>query len=141
MEFFGLTQYGVSSPIKDMLRPDYVEPDKPPKNLMEVEDKSGQKFSERIKELDCYIGFADGFSYRSYDRMDRMKKKHVIKPVGSFDMYRYPGTTSMEYGWWLSDPSLKDDEWFKPRKKRPLTTSEMSRFTDHCLKIDKYYRW
>lgn len=139
MEFFGLTRYGVTSPIKDVLRSYYIEPQKPPKNLLEVEDKSGQKFSERIKELDCYIGFADGFAYGSNDRMNRMKKKHVIKPFGSFDVYVYPGITSMEYGWWLSDPYLTD-EWYKPRVKRPLTTSEMSRFMDHCLRIDKSFQ-
>lgn len=140
MEFFGMTKYGVASPIKDMVREEYVEPETPPKNLLEVEDKSGQKFSERIKELDCIIGFADGFAYRSNDRMNRIKNKHIIKPFGSFDIYKYPGITSMEYGWWLSDPSLKDAEWYKPRVKRPLTTTEMSRFIDHSLKIDKYFR-
>lgn len=140
MEFFGLTEYGVTSPIKDMVRPDYEEPQTLPKNLLKVEDKSGQKFSERMKELDCYIGFADGFAYRSNNRMNQMRKKHVIKPFGSFDIYQYPGVTSMAYGWWLSDSSLTD-KWYKPRNKRPLTTSEMSRFTDHCLKIDKYCRW
>lgn len=140
MEFFGLTSYGVTSPIKDMVRPDYVEPENPPKNILEVEDKSGQKFSERIKELDCYIGLADGFAYRSNDRMTRMKKKHVIKPVGSFDVYQYPATTSMECGWWTSDTSLKE-EWYKPRVKKPLTTSVMSRFLDHCLHVDKYFKY
>lgn len=124
-----------------MMRPDYQEPEKIPKNLLEVEDKSGQKFSERMKELDCYIGFADGFAYKSNDRMTRMKKKHVVKPFGSFDIFLNPGLTSMEYGWWMSDPYLKTDEWFKPRIKRPLVNTEMSRYTDHCLKIDKNFRW
>lgn len=140
MEFFGLTSYGLTSPIKELVRPDYVEPDKPPKNILEVENRGGRKFYETIKELDCYIGFADGFAYKSNDRMSRMRKKNVIKPYGSFDMYRKPAITSMEYGWWMSDPYLSE-EWYKPRSKRPLTTSEMSRFTDHCLKIDKYFRW
>lgn len=33
MEFFGLTAYGVSDPIKDMMRPDYQEPTEPPKDI------------------------------------------------------------------------------------------------------------
>lgn len=140
MEFFGLTSYGVSSPIKDMVRSDYVEPEKPPKNLLETENKSGQSFSERIKELDCYIGYADGFAYGSNDRMYHMKKKYVIKPFGSFDIYHCPAVTSMECGWWFSDPCLTE-AWYKPRTKCPLTTSEMSRYIEHCLHVDKNFRW
>lgn len=33
MEFFGLTSYGVSDPIKDMMRPDYQEPTEPPTDI------------------------------------------------------------------------------------------------------------
>lgn len=32
MEFFGLTSYGISAPIKDMLRDDYTEPENPSSN-------------------------------------------------------------------------------------------------------------
>ncbi|KAJ8975871.1 hypothetical protein NQ317_015204 [Molorchus minor] len=61
------------------MRPDYKEPVKPPTNLLEAGDQT-KSFAERIKELDCYIGFTDGYAYRSWDRLSRMKKKYVIKP-------------------------------------------------------------
>ncbi|KAG5875465.1 hypothetical protein JTB14_028840 [Gonioctena quinquepunctata] len=137
MEFFG---NGYSNPIKDMMRSDYKEPDTPPKNAFEVENKSGQNFSERIKELDCYIGFTDGYAYRSWDRLTRMRTKYVWKPVGPTDMYRYAGATSMEHGWWISDPDLVG-EWYRPRTIRNITTSEISRYISHCLKVDKHYKW
>ncbi|KAJ8927019.1 hypothetical protein NQ314_020582 [Rhamnusium bicolor] len=130
MEFFGLTSYGFSDPIKDMMRTDYKEPDKPPTNLLEDGD-SGKNFCDRIKELDCYIGFTDGYAYKSWDRLSRMRTKYVFKPVGPYDMYRYSGATSMDYGWWQSDPvlasTLNTENWYKPRVFNPITTSEMSR--------------
>lgn len=76
MELFGLTSFGVY----------YIEPVKSPKHLLEVENSGDQKFFETMKELDCYIGFTDGFAYKSNDR-SRMRKKYVIKCEGSFDMY------------------------------------------------------
>ncbi|CAH1183684.1 unnamed protein product [Phaedon cochleariae] len=139
MEFFGLTSYGSSSPIKDMMRSDYQEPEKPPQNILDVENKFGYTLSERIKELDCYIGFTDGYAYRSWDRLTRMRRKSVLKPVGPTDMYKYPGINSMDYGWWNSDPDLSRD-WYKPRVFHSQMTSEMSRFYNHCLKVDKYFK-
>ncbi|KAJ8951722.1 hypothetical protein NQ318_012572 [Aromia moschata] len=143
MEFFGLTSYGVGDPVKDFMRPDYKEPEIPPTNLLEAGDDS-KSFCERIKEIDCYIGFTDGYSYKSWDRLARMKKKYVIKPVGPCEMYKYPGVTSMNYGWFQCNSDLKnintDDNWFKPRTRYPVTTSEMSRYIDHCLKVDKHFK-
>lgn len=37
MEWFGLTLYGISDPIKDMMRPDYTEPTVPPTFFEAVE--------------------------------------------------------------------------------------------------------
>ncbi|KAJ8925439.1 hypothetical protein NQ315_009272 [Exocentrus adspersus] len=129
MEFFGLTSYGVSDPIKDMMRPDYQEPTSPSDNTLTA--SSDKSFCEKIKELDCYIGFTDGFAYRSWDRLTRMRKKYVFKPVGPYEMYLYPGANSMEYGWFHSDPSLdfpsSSDNWYKPRKTYPMIASDVSR--------------
>lgn len=38
---------------------------------------------ELITILDCYVGHADGFAYKSYDRLVRTRKKGIIKPVGT----------------------------------------------------------
>lgn len=35
-----------------------------------------------MKELDCYLGPADGYAYGSYERLTRMRKKKLWKPVG-----------------------------------------------------------
>lgn len=42
MEFFGLTKYGSSDPIKFYMRPDYKEPLNPP-NLLELINKGIHK--------------------------------------------------------------------------------------------------
>ncbi|XP_023311428.1 uncharacterized protein LOC111692009 [Anoplophora glabripennis] len=130
MEFFGLTAYGVSDPIKDMMRPDYQEPTEPPKDIHS--DDSKGNFCERIKELDCYIGFTDGYAYRSWDRLTRMRKKYVFKPVGPYEMYLYPGVNSMCYGWWYSDPLLERNKsspnWYLPRNTYPMTGSDISKY-------------
>ncbi|XP_030767333.1 uncharacterized protein LOC115891072 [Sitophilus oryzae] len=144
MEFFGLTSYGFSSPIKDMLREDYREPEKPDSSNLEANSKDKRSFSEKIKEVDCYLGPADGYAYGSNDRLMKMRKKYIFKPVGPCDIYRYPGVNSMNHGWWQYDQDLaklsKEDNWFEPRIRHSITTSEMSRFTNHCFSIDKYFR-
>lgn len=84
MEWFGLTIYGVPDPIKDIMRPDYVEPTVQP-HINEIIAKGSKKtFSELIAELDVYLGTADGYAYRSYDRLLRMRNKGMFKPVGNF---------------------------------------------------------
>lgn len=47
------------------------------------QDGAKPNFSQLISELDCYIGHADGYSYGSYDRLLRMRKKGIVKPVGN----------------------------------------------------------
>lgn len=46
-------------------------------------------------------------------------------------MYLYPGTNSMHYGWWYSDPLLECDKsshkWYKPRNRYPMNVSDISR--------------
>ncbi|XP_050306323.1 uncharacterized protein LOC126743329 [Anthonomus grandis grandis] len=143
MEFFGLTQYGFSNPIKDMMRDDYKEPKKPPEGEAESE-KMKKSFGEKIKELDCYIGTANGFAYGSSDRLLRMRRKYMWKPVGPFEMHKYPGVNSMNYGWWNYDPALTclpaEENWYRPRVTHSITTSEMSRFINYCLTMDKYFK-
>lgn len=135
-----MTSYGFSDPIKDMIRPDYKEPvEKSPINFEEVKRRSGQMFSDSVKELDCYLGNVDGYAYGSWDRLSRMRRKYVIKPVGPGDMYLYPGTSSMKCGWWMCDPDLKDG-WYKPRMVYGVTTSEMSRYLNYCMSIDRSFR-
>ncbi|KAH1003860.1 uncharacterized protein LOC109534301 [Dendroctonus ponderosae] len=143
MDFFGLTQYGSSNPIKDMLRDDYQELQEPPTTYIDNE-YDHRTFAEKIKELDCYIGTADGYAYGSEDRLYRMRKKYLFKPVGPTNMFKHPGTNSMNYGWWNCDPELsklsKEENWFKPRVVHSINTSEMSRFINYCLTIDKFFK-
>ncbi|XP_057655472.1 uncharacterized protein LOC130893406 [Diorhabda carinulata] len=140
MDFFALTSYGFSSPIKDMIRPDYIEPQAPPKNPLDAETKIKQTLSERIKELDCYLGHADGYSYRSYERLSKSRRKYVIKPDGPIDMYNYPGTTLMQIGWWVTDPILKESDWQKTREFHPRPNSDLSRYIEICMKKDKAFK-
>lgn len=47
MEFFGLSKYGFSSPIKDMMRDDYVEPENPPRSNEENKRRKIYLFSKK----------------------------------------------------------------------------------------------
>lgn len=97
-----------------------------------------------ITELDCYIGHADGFAYGSYDRLTRMRKKGIPKPagnkiiydativkvdpIGPNNMYKYPGSDAMKFGFWRDDPFIVGQTWYKPAKFHPAKTSEMSKY-------------
>lgn len=138
MEWFGITCYGVADPIKDMIKEGYREPEVQP-NIRNVIDGDPTKtFTELVRELDCYSGRIDGFAYRSADRLRRMRKKGMFKPVGPCEMYRFPGTDSMKYGY--CDPALLGKDWYKQRVFKPNPTTEISRFLDEAKKSDKYFR-
>ncbi|KAI4467087.1 sulfide:quinone oxidoreductase [Holotrichia oblita] len=91
-------------------------------------------------QLDCYVGRVDGYAYHSNDRLHRMRKKGTFKPVGPLTMYKYPGCTSMDYGWWRLDPALKDQTWYLSQTNYPQPVSEHTRFIDHQLKVYKVFR-
>ncbi|XP_017774676.1 PREDICTED: uncharacterized protein LOC108561316 [Nicrophorus vespilloides] len=116
MEWFGVTKYGASDPIKDMMRSDYEEPTVQ-KDLFEAWKAGLLKgsFVEWIKEIDIYIGQADGYAYKSYDRLLRMRNKGTFKPVGPTEMYRYRGCSSMATSWFLDDDALKKETWHNTR--------------------------
>lgn len=80
-----------------------------------------------MAQLDCYIGHADGFAYRSYDRLCRMRKKGVFKQCGPTDMYQYAGADSMKPGWWMSDQQLKKEQWFWPVKEYRKMPTDVTR--------------
>lgn len=74
MEFFGVTQNGVSNPIKDIMREDYKEPHAPV-----IKDKTKEiDYGEELRELDCYIGHADGYAYKSNERLRYMRKNMLL---------------------------------------------------------------
>ncbi|CAG9763313.1 unnamed protein product [Ceutorhynchus assimilis] len=145
MEFFGLSQYGVTDPIRDILRDDYKEPTITIGfGAPDQEITDNRHWSEKIRELDCYLGNADGYAYGSQDRLTRMRRKYMWKPVGPVDMYKYPGVNSMNFGWWHFDPELtkltREQDWYKPRVRNSVVTSEMSRYVNHCLTVDKFFK-
>ncbi|KAF2899723.1 hypothetical protein ILUMI_06449 [Ignelater luminosus] len=140
MEWFGITLYGFPDYFKDLMRPDYKEPEVQP-DLYEVIAKgTNKRFTELVSELDCYIGRADGYAYKSYDRLIRMRKKGMFKPVGPTDMYNYPGTDFMRPGFWLADPDLKGETWYKPRTFQPKPYTEISQYVHAAKKIDKFFK-
>lgn len=87
-----------------------------------------------VKEIDIETGIMDGYSYGSKRRMDNQRKIGFHKPdgdkikninknlsklnfLGPIEMYKFPLTNNMDYGWWMGDEDLKDDKWWLPRKR------------------------
>lgn len=42
-------------------------------------------------------------------------------------MYKYSGTDSMNPGWWIQDPAIIGEKWYKPCTAHSISTSPMSR--------------
>lgn len=103
MEFFGITSYGASDPIKFYLKPEYKEPKYMPKisdvikegkiwvqykiiclkqTYWSIIGKYQRPFTEAVRELDIYSGILDGYAYRSVHRLSKLKKKGFPKPIG-----------------------------------------------------------
>lgn len=139
MEWFGITCYGVPDPIKDLVRDDYHEPEDAPPSKDIVLNNPTKPLTELVKQLDCYIGPIDGYAYRSHDRLARMRIKGTAKPVGPYEMYRRPATTSMNYG--FCDPDLIGKSWYKQRDFRPRPRTDIGKFLDAAKKVDKYFRF
>ncbi|KAM3960197.1 uncharacterized protein ACR2FA_005829 [Aphomia sociella] len=147
MEFFGLTLYGPQNYIKDSMREEYQEPyskDEVKPLMQKIEmystmPKQIQKPDvDTIRLIDCYIGRVNGFAYGSSQRYIKMKRKGVIKPVGPSDMYRFPTTTAMEYGWWQHDPEIALSTWSNtyPRYPQPMSPNTLT--LDKVRKNNKY---
>ncbi|CAH0560047.1 unnamed protein product [Brassicogethes aeneus] len=134
MDFFGLTGMGASSPIRDTMRPDYQEPSVKPDlaETLKKANEEGKPLSEVVREADVYIGFVDGFSYGSYDRLTQMRSKAILKPVGPQEMHAIPATESMKFGWWYNDCKLpkyeSEPNWYKRETQFALNSSDMTKF-------------
>lgn len=83
---------------------------------------------ELMAQLDCYVGHVDGYAYRSYDRLMRMRKKGVFKPKGPLDIYQYPGTDAMKTGWFLNDERLKRTNWHRTVTEFRKIPTDVTRF-------------
>ena len=77
--------------------------------------------------LDPYLKVGDGFSYGSYERLDKQRKKCLFKPVGPTDIYRVAPTSGQEIGFWINDDSLKDAKWMKHEKNFGSRRSDMTK--------------
>lgn len=102
--------------------------------------QSSKSLAETMAELDCYIGHVDGYAYCSYDRLIRMRKKGVFKPKGPVDIYQYPSMSSMTHGWWLTDEKLKNEKWFLPVKEYRLVPTDVIRYYQEALLIDRCFK-
>ncbi|KAJ0181387.1 hypothetical protein K1T71_003472 [Dendrolimus kikuchii] len=147
MEFFGMTHYGPQNYIKDSMRTEYKEPiiKEEVKPLVEkvivystLPTKIVRPDIDVIRVIDCYIGRVNGFAYGSTQRFIKMKRKGVIKPVGPCDMYRFPPTTSIEYGWWQHDTDLLSKTWYKLEHRHPQPASPNTLILDKVRKNNKY---
>ncbi|KAK9872325.1 hypothetical protein WA026_017140 [Henosepilachna vigintioctopunctata] len=136
--FFGITSLGVNKPIQAMMREDYQEPKEKVdiRNLMKMKNFH-KSFAESMSVLDESHGYADGYNYSSYDRMRLQKRRGTHKIVGPKDMYRYPGVSSMEFGWWLDHPDM-DYSWVG-EKRHSKPTSERTKYVDHMRKVYKFF--
>lgn len=141
MEFFGISLYGYPDFIKELMRPDYKEPEDLAEPLPD-HMQGGHKptYSELLTKLDCYLGHCNGYAYKSYDRLIKMRNKGIFKPVGPSDMYKYPGTRAMEFGFFLADPALCCETWHLRESDNYCPQSDVHKFFKDALKIDKLFR-
>ncbi|XP_059048973.1 uncharacterized protein LOC131844184 [Achroia grisella] len=145
MEFFGLTTYGPQNYIQDIMNKEYEEPSSKDevKSLMQkiimystIPKQIQRPNIDVFSLIDCYLGRVNGFAYGSAQRFIKMKRKGVIKPAGPSDMYRFPPTTAMEFGWWQYDPELTS--WHHTHPRYPQPASPNTLILDKVRKNNKY---
>ncbi|CAK1600181.1 unnamed protein product [Parnassius mnemosyne] len=138
MEFFGYTMCGPQNYWKDIVRENYREPtcDNDVKNVLrKISKQSGSNANELNNG---YVGELNGFAYGSFQRLAKMKRKGVIKPINPFDIYRYPPTSSTEFGWWQRDTALTDATWYQAFPRYPQPVSPNTLILDKVRKNNKY---
>ncbi|XP_018322029.1 uncharacterized protein LOC108734831 [Agrilus planipennis] len=140
MDWFGITCYGVADPIKDFMDPNYNEPVKM-ENVFEKLKRypAGTRLNDISTDFDPYLGTCDGYAYGSFDRLDKMRKKGFLKPVGPLEMYRKSGTGQNDFGFFLKDTELMGKDWHYTKRLSRIN-SEMTNFFNECLKSNKYFR-
>lgn len=107
-----------------------------------------------MAKLDCHVGNVDGYAYGSYDRLSRMRKKGVFKPIGPSDMYKYPGTDSMKYGWdqFVNEatdamtrktlsPITYDKNWCRTTTEYRKLLTDVTRYYQDALLIDRCFKF
>ncbi|XP_068629133.1 uncharacterized protein [Battus philenor] len=160
MEFFGFTMCGPQNYLKDVLKEDYHEPvsEEDVKKIFEKLVKNYYFYFFLNVNTDCsttqskllsfhpkrpgysgsHGGELNGFAYGSFQRFLTMKKKGVVKPVTPFDMYRFPPTSSNEFGWWQFDTRLITENWYEVSPRYPQPVSPNSLILDVVRKNNKY---
>ena len=110
---------------------DYEEPKKLPdfKTILEARlaREPTRSFSEIYNTFDPNLKMGDGFSYGSYERLYRQKKKYLTKPVGPENIYYLAPTCGQEIGFWINDNSLREAAWMKHEKTFGTRRSEISK--------------
>ncbi|KAK9886806.1 hypothetical protein WA026_018459 [Henosepilachna vigintioctopunctata] len=122
------------------LKSDYEEPTDMEKHKKELLDSGKATFHEILREVDAQYGMCDGFNYGSNGRYATTTMKHVRKPVGPMELFRVPATESMNYGFWMADPVLKCDPWYKCRETFHRANCEIVKYVERGLQIDKMFR-
>lgn len=129
MSFFGLTQLGYQNTIKSAVN-----------SAEKLPPINNEKYKlAAIVPIDQVSGYGKG-PQGSYVEFTRQRMKHIRKPHGTTDIYRFPVATSNMYGWWKRDEPLKIREpWsYVPRHKH--VNSEMTRFVDEMSLTNREFK-
>ncbi|KAI5638476.1 hypothetical protein NE865_08942 [Phthorimaea operculella] len=144
MEFFGISSYGPQNYFKDILREGYREPmskEEVGPIMKHVRETSACNHVQRPEKKGINVKVVEdynGFAYGSNLRFQKMQRKAIFHPPGPADMYRLPPTTSNDIGWWVCDPELISEDWYKPRKFYPQAMSPRTKIFDIVKRNNKY---
>ncbi|KAK6182756.1 hypothetical protein SNE40_010368 [Patella caerulea] len=141
MSFFGLTQLGYQHTIRESSVPAKADPVRGNRQLgyLALPPLKDNCAAERSIIPESQVSSYGQGPNGSYVEYTRMKNKHIRKPKSTFELYRYPATTSAQYGWFnIHKPLHAKEPWtYVPRKVQ--INSEMTRFVNQMSLTNRQF--
>ncbi|ESO96410.1 hypothetical protein LOTGIDRAFT_231784 [Lottia gigantea] len=132
MSFFGLTQLGYQNKVREGSAPAKADPIRGNRQLgfLALPPLKNEQTKERSivpeNQTSSYGPGPNG----SYVEYTRMRNKHIRNPKVTYELYRFPVTTSHRYGWFNVDQPLKVREPWTHVPRKVQINSEMTRFVN-----------
>lgn len=141
MSFFGLSQLGYQNSIRESSARSRNDPIRSKTQLGFVAfpplvDKNPPRRS--IVPTNQVSAYGPG-PQDSHVEFTRMRTKHIRTPKETYQLYKYPITTSHGCGWWTQHEPLKQNLSWAHVPRQVKLNSEMTRFVDQMALTNREF--
>ncbi|XP_064594968.1 sperm microtubule inner protein 11-like [Liolophura sinensis] len=140
MAFFGLTHLGHQNILREATIEAKLQRGHTTLGFTALPPLTASNTRQRsIVPINQTSGYGPGHQ-GSYVEYTKMRTKHIRNHTDPMSIYRYPLTTSQNYGWLRMDRSLREKLPWTHVARYPQVNSEMTRFVDEMATTNREFR-